>query len=463
MSVLGPIDAEAWRLVLPRAVIGGRAGEWRVGQLVSARVMELLPAGRVLLEMGQRQLEAETRVPLRAGQVIEARVAETGDKVVLQLAEDFRPERTAIEEAGRQFLARRGELTEALKRLAEGAETEERPLKAEPAPSPGQPVPRAAVARLVLETVLGPERMAQGRQLARELALAGAPLPREEAVELARDVRLALIRGGGPEAVTRLVRAALTRAGLPPGEVESRVGRLAAALADGSAGEPGQVIKAAIRLLGQSPEMFTVRAVRDLAARPESTPSPAGLKAQLGEMTATNLRTLLEHLGDVPAGRSSGEESTLIDTVRTGLQAQQAVTHQVWTQDGALLFFLPQAWGARWSLIELFVKREGSGGESESESAGTNVVLFLDMSALGPVRVDARVRAQTLSVRFTLGEEEAAQALRRDFADLVSEMEALGFEVEFMGAFVRPKDEVEAASPLAEVLTGRDSGFHVVI
>jgi hypothetical protein len=463
MSVLGPIDADAWRLILPRSGVETRVGEWRPGQLVSARVIEILTAGRVILEIGQRQLEAETRVPLRAGQVIEARVAETGDKVVLQLAKDFHPERTGLEDTGRHFLARREELIGALKRLAEGTEAPERPSRADQAPDPGQPSPRAAAGRLLLETVLGPERMTQGRYLARELAQVGAALPRDEAAELARAVRLTLIRGDGPEAVSRLVRAALTRAGLPPGEVESKVTRLAAALADGSANDPGQVVRAAVRLLGLGPEMLAVRAARDLAARSESTPNPAGLKARLGEMTAADLRSELARLGNLPGVRSGGEESALIETVRTGLQAQQAVTHQVFTQDGALLFFLPQAWGGRWSLIELFVKRDGSGDKKEGETPGTNVVLFLDMSALGPVRVDARVRARALSVRFTLGEEEAAQALRRDFADLMSDMEALGFEVEFMGAFVRTRDEVEAASPLAEVLTGRDSGFHVVI
>jgi hypothetical protein len=468
MNVLGPIDSGGIRLVLPQTGRDLSAGQWRSGQLVSARVIEILTAGRVILEIGQHRLEAETRVPLQSGQTIEARVAETGDKVVLQVVKDFRDGRAGLEDAGRRYLARRNEFTGALERLAKGDEAPGRSARgSEPPGRPsagvettdrGQPAARtdarAAVGRLLMETVLGPDKMAQGRRLVRQLARVGEALPRPEAADLARSIRTTLIEGGGPEAVGRLVRTALTKAGLDKAAVEDRAARLVTALAEGAADEPARILKAAVRVLGRGPEMIAARAGSQPA---DSTPRASGLEGLIRDLAAADLRTALGRL----AGGAEEGASALIDTVRSGLEAQQAVTHQVWSQDGALLFFLPQSWGGRWSLIEFFVRREGSGGERGSESQGTNVVLFLDMSALGPVRIDARLRAEALSLRFTLAEEEAARALRQDFSQLTDELEALGFEIEFVGTFVRPREEVEAASPLAEIF--QESGFHVVI
>ncbi|MBU0517067.1 MAG: hypothetical protein KJ621_20110, partial [Proteobacteria bacterium] len=227
MTALGPIDADNLRLILPRSGPRAETGPWRSGQVVRAQVIEVLAGGRVLLEIGGRRLEAETQVPLRNGQALEARVAELTDKVVLRLLGRASAKGATLEALGRDFLSRRAELIGALQGLAgEAGEGGAGPGDARPAESPAL----AAIRTLLQEAVLTPDKLEQGRNLVRELRALGEFFRPEEAASLARVIRQALVRGERPAAIGRLVGEFMSRAGVEPGRAEALVARLVAAL-----------------------------------------------------------------------------------------------------------------------------------------------------------------------------------------------------------------------------------------
>ncbi|MBU1740044.1 MAG: flagellar hook-length control protein FliK, partial [Proteobacteria bacterium] len=224
------------------------------------------------------------------------------------------------------------------------------------------------------------------------------------------------------------------------------------------------------------PELAAARAAKSASAEAKegSPPRASSLGAGLDQTLATDLKTSLHRLAPVPdatTDRTAARTTFVPDqalanlarAAQAGLESQQALTHQVWRQDEALLLFIPLALEGRWSLIEFFVRPGGRTGREETDAAGTNVALFLEMSALGPVRVDARVRPGRITCRFTAAQAAAAEVLRRDFDQVAERLEALGYRTELLGVFVKSAEEVDSLSPLVEKLTGRDTGFHVVV
>ncbi len=479
MTALGPIDADNLRLILPRAETRAEARPWRTGQLIRALVIEVLAGDRVLLEIGGRRLEAETQVPLQNGQTLQARVAELSDKVVLRLLGGGPAAGYTLENLGREFLSRRAELTGALQALA-GEAGEGRPADSPALAGEGRPADSpalVAVRALLQDAVLTPDKLAQGRVLVRELQTLGRVLGPDQAASLARDIRQALVQGQRPETVGRLVEEFMTRAGVEPERTTPLAARLVTALAGASAGEPGRALRAAVELLAGGPELAAVRAARAATAEAKegTQPRAASLKAGLEQTLATDLKTMVHRLAPLPADAADRTPfarklpapdqalAGLARALQTGLDSQQALTHHVWRQDQALLLFLPLVLDGRWSLIEFFVRRDGRTGRQAEDETGTNLALFLEMSNLGPVRVDARVRPGRITCRFTVTEPPAAEALRRDFDQVAGRLEALGYRTELLGVFVKAADEVESLSPLVEKLTGQDTGFHVVV
>ena len=82
-------------LDIPRIALGPATGpsstdapaleSWRVGQILSIRVVEAPAPGRAVLMMAGQRIEAQTEVPLTPGQRLTARVETTEPPQVLRI------------------------------------------------------------------------------------------------------------------------------------------------------------------------------------------------------------------------------------------------------------------------------------------------------------------------------------------------------------------------------------------
>ena len=77
-------------------------------------------------------------------------------------------------------------------------------------------------------------------------------------------------------------------------------------------------------------------------------------------------------------------------------------------QDGPILLNVPFAFPDGMSAGELRIHRDGKKDRGQDDDGPTTVVLLLDMTGLGPIRIDAWISTKRAAVRVTVSEEDAA-------------------------------------------------------
>ncbi|MGP0564851.1 MULTISPECIES: flagellar hook-length control protein FliK [unclassified Nitrospina] len=92
---------------------------------------------------------------------------------------------------------------------------------------------------------------------------------------------------------------------------------------------------------------------------------------------------------------------------------------------------LPQSLFEGGSQLKIYVRRdwEGDSQNSNPENKSFNMVFFLDMTALGPLRVDTNVRPEALSVSIETENPGVKTFLENHLLDLKTRMQELGFAV----------------------------------
>ncbi|MBF0171441.1 MAG: flagellar hook-length control protein FliK, partial [Nitrospinae bacterium] len=86
-----------------------------------------------------------------------------------------------------------------------------------------------------------------------------------------------------------------------------------------------------------------------------------------------------------------------------------------------------------------YVDPEGGGGNVRDKKAGeTAVVFMLEMTLLGPVRVDTRVAKEQIAGSVYVGSDPVAAYLEGRLPDLVAPLKEAGYQVTF---------DVRVASP----------------
>ena len=153
-----------------------------------------------------------------------------------------------------------------------------------------------------------------------------------------------------------------------------------------------------------------------LAARGGLLP---GLLEQLG---ADLKGQLLAALADLP----EGELRDAVAKALSGLEAEQLLNLARQRAGEALVWSFPFPDAEGWTTARLLVPpRSDDEGDKDGEGEGesTRIVLGVDFSALGPVRIDLLRSEHLLSVRLLCASEEVAARIRADYGTLVELLE----------------------------------------
>lgn len=149
------------------------------------------------------------------------------------------------------------------------------------------------------------------------------------------------------------------------------------------------------------------------------------LKGQLMEFASR-----LEEAAQKP-GAFSRPLQEILQTIHRSVQNIEfhQLSHQFSKQEQLpQLLPLPQSWFDDGSQVKIYVRREGEGesGGPDKKRETFNLVFLLDMTALGPLRVDARVRPQGLSVSIEAENPAVVAFLQAHIPDMETRMQEMG-------------------------------------
>jgi hypothetical protein len=131
-------------------------------------------------------------------------------------------------------------------------------------------------------------------------------------------------------------------------------------------------------------------------------------------------------------------------------EAQGRLSAELLARDSQSLFSLAAMLNDRLEQADLLLElpeREQEGERRET----TRLVLFMRLSALGPLAVEAVIRGRAVTGRMVLESPEKAAFAGRRLPELTQRLEDLGFSAE-LTAQHRARPELEENSPLAELI-----------
>ncbi len=143
------------------------------------------------------------------------------------------------------------------------------------------------------------------------------------------------------------------------------------------------------------------------------------------------------------------------------IELNQLMNHGATPKEGAqatapnlppFLFQLPFAEGGLIKNAKVYVDPDGGGGNVRDKKKGeTAVVFMLDMSLLGPVRVDTRVAKEQIAGSVYVGTDQVAAYLEGRLPDLVGPLTEAGYQVTFdvrVASSAKLTEELESFVPL---------------
>lgn len=282
----------------------------------------------------------------------------------------------------------------------------------------------ARVAQSVAALMLGRQRLAG--DLATLLGLdpqkTPAPTPRAgqlmgQVQEMARQVVLDQAAASDPAGLRRMISAA----GM---DLEPRLAKLVAGNAAGAGGD---------------------------AAQPALPPSLRTLLPAL-------MRELGPHLArltlDQPEQAAALKQFlAAAENLTEAFSANQRLNAELLPKEALLFLGLPLMFGDQLSQGELLLglpQPEDEGGRGGE----TNIVFFLELTALGPLTIEARISDGRLQGRFVAADAQKAAFLDEVLPELAQRLEDLGLSADLVSG-VRQGQEQAEDSPLAQMLLHR--------
>jgi hypothetical protein len=123
-------------------------------------------------------------------------------------------------------------------------------------------------------------------------------------------------------------------------------------------------------------------------------------------------------------------------------------------EKGKLLLIVPMQWDETFRFAQLLIDLSDKGEGESSKTGGEKVFrvsLFLDMSSLGPVRVDASVFQKDIRICFLVCSDEIQTLISSRTADLRQQLERHGFSVQQVTCRLEERSTLEDTA-LAESL-----------
>lgn len=417
-----------------------------LGQVLEGRVVEV-QGRRATIDVGTRQLTAESRAPLAEGDQVVLRVRDASANVVrMEVLERHSPGalRTLSGPDLQTLLGALGlEPHTTLQGLA-------RTLIAL-----GLPLDPKALADLAARLAALGQTSPESLRAAALLQQLGLPVT-AASLELAR----AYLLGDGP--LGRALRGAGTQAD-----------RLAAALRRDS-GELATALRGAIEdlhtLLGElSPFEGDGQLAERLALRSDELGTPLEAKLArwldaeapaLGRDLRMALDRLLAELDAFIAEAPDGGLRREAEALRTALRHLSAqATFQQLTNAGQppsgteagrfYVWQLPWAGDPGWESVRLKVQRDPEGRRLDPTAQPVHMRFEFDLAGLGPLATDVLVHRDRVACHFTSPDHETVQLLAAHGAELSATLESLGYQQPDVRSLHTPR-RAEPAPPPAE-------------
>jgi len=135
-------------------------------------------------------------------------------------------------------------------------------------------------------------------------------------------------------------------------------------------------------------------------------------------------------------------------------------------EKGKLLFTIPMQWPDKFTfaqlLIDLGAKRGGRGGE-HNEDRVFKLSLFLDMSRLGPVRVDASVVEKAIRVSFVVSKKDIQSFLNRHTAGLQQQLERHGFSLQQVTCRLEERASLACTSLVDAIIDSEEHTISLIV
>ncbi len=139
----------------------------------------------------------------------------------------------------------------------------------------------------------------------------------------------------------------------------------------------------------------------------------------------------LKSLADVKTGKLFFTQA--MTTFLDDMEHHQWLNLSALEEKGKLLFFIPMQWPDELTfaqfLIDLGAESGGMGGENDEDRI-FKLSLLLDMSHLGPVRVDASVVEKAIRVSFLVSDEDIQSLINQYTPCLQEQLERHGFSLQ---------------------------------
>ena len=461
------------------------------GQNLEGRVLSAFGPGRALVEFQGHSGVVATPRKLIPGQRLSAQVEFSGTSPVLKLTTPGTSSRPALERAALSPPEETPVSQDRVRFSNNGATQRSSPVRNDSGPQPGvlstsrlQSLglkPEVPVSVEVINTKEnGLARVNfQGRELDIQLNVP-RPIPRGEVIQAIPQVReggfvlvevpVAESLGNAP-ALNRMLKDLLPfREALGPAlhEIEATLESLARTrdpvlpsrlirplqqtlqlfkVEEGNFPNPGQ-LKEIVSKLGLEYEARIWRQFGQETAQGK-TPAPvSNLKGQLQEV----LR-FLESRGASDTGPKELPLAALLNQVRTAVQSiehQQINLYLARYENNPWVIQIPQLLNELGQNLTLYFRREDdSRGKAGRKRDRFTLVFLLELSALGPVRADVRVRGNHLDMTLRVTSQPVLEFLRERFSELQELLEAAGYE-----SRVQAEVQVEAAREIPEPWSG---------
>lgn len=235
-------------------------------------------------------------------------------------------------------------------------------------------------------------------------------------------------------AVRAMVRTTTGQPAAGGGDPQAALDAAVARLADGAA--DASDLQTIARRLGHDQEARVLRLPAQPAAR-ELTELRGTLKAQALLLLADAATAETE-----PARRAAAKLVAGLNHIEADNAARAEQGSPLWLP-------LPVSGGSFLRDARMFLVGDDERRADATESRPYRIVLLLDLTRLGPLRVDIEVRDARLSATFQVARESSLHRLRPAFAALRSELEAAGLEVRALDLRLAPAGQL----PVGDLLS----------
>jgi hypothetical protein len=387
-----------------------------VGQQVSARVLQQLPQGQVLLDLQGADVPARAPNDVKPGQVLSLQVAQLQPEVVLHILDSEGGLEAAAVKLLRGHASQPGSTVETLQQLQQALQT--------PAPTPAQARLQEAIRAL--------------------LPQAGAPTAAQLAGQvrdggLMYEAKLARLLDANPQTVQQTAS----------GDLKGLLLRALQELETGPDAGRSHVSETSTKEPGPSAD---------------STSLSRGLAHQADEQVPSQTRTGSAALDQ--AATVAGGAHPLKESVQAHLQQverQQLVNVLAQRQGEAYQLQVPFSWGGELTTALVAIEPDATNRDAAGrKQRGYNFLFLLDLEGLGQTRIDAHFQGSGLRALFYAPEGEGLERIRGELPAFRATLEGLGYGPVLLDA--RPLREMNADKQLrfAALAAGAPGAVHLV-